>query len=107
MPTVVYVDASGARHEVRAAAGASAMRAAFVHDVTGIVADCGGAAMCATCHVYVQPDQAPLLEPMDEIEDEMLDSTVAERTPYSRLSCQIQLTDHLDGLTLHIPAEQV
>lgn len=107
MPTIVYVDPSGVRRPVEAAAGASAMRAAFVHGVDGIAAECGGAAMCATCHVYVEPDHVALLEPMDEIEDEMLDSTATERTACSRLSCQIRMTDRLDGLVLHVPAEQV
>lgn len=104
MPTIVYVDVEGERRSVEVAAGTTAMRAAFMNGVGGIVAECGGAAMCSTCHVYADDDRLP---PMDEIEDEMLDSTASPRENGSRLACQIDVTDDLDGLVLRLPAEQI
>ena len=107
MPEVRYVTAAGAEHRVTGAAGDSVMRTALDHDVPGIVGECGGACSCATCHVYVDERAVPLLPPVGELEDEMLEGTAAERRPTSRLSCQLRLTAELDGLTVEIPAEQL
>ncbi len=104
MPRVTYVEACGTRHEVEAAAGTSVMQAAIAAGVPGIVAECGGAAMCATCHAYVEP--RPSLPPVGAVEAEMLDSAAAERRPTSRLSCQIKLKPELDGLVVHLPDRQ-
>ncbi len=104
MPRVIYVEAGGGRHEVEAAAGTSVMQAAISAGVPGIVAECGGAAMCATCHVYVEP--LPGLPAIGPVEEEMLDSAAAERRPTSRLSCQIKLKADLDGLVVHLPERQ-
>jgi 2Fe-2S ferredoxin len=107
MPKVTYVSPDGAEVEVEAEAGTSVMIAAITHDVDGIVAECGGSLMCATCHVYVDEAFAERLSPMSPDEDEMLDAAASERTQRSRLSCQIVLTDELDGLVVQLPETQI
>ena len=104
MPTVTYVTPDGARDEVDLAEGSSVMRGAVRHGIEGIVAECGGNAMCATCHVYVEPSQLALLPAMSEEEDALLDGAASERRPNSRLSCQIKVTEALDGLVVRLPA---
>ena len=107
MPQITYVQADGARRTIEVAVGANVMRTAIEHDVPGIVAECGGACACATCHVYVDPQFLPQLSLMNEIEDEMLESTVSERRRESRLSCQLVMKPGLDSLVVTIPLEQV
>ncbi len=107
MPNVVFVLPDGERREVNVLKNASAMSGAVQGGVTGILAECGGACACATCHVYVDSACADLLPPMGDIEDDLLDAVAAERKPNSRLSCQIKITPELDGaLILHIPDRQ-
>ena len=106
MVTITYVHHDGSRQEVDAASGSTLMQTALEHSVSNIVAECGGSAMCATCHVYVDPTQLDRLPPMDAVEDEMLNSTAAERRPNSRLSCQLTVTPALDGLVVHVPEQQ-
>lgn len=88
------------------AKGSSVMHGATVAGLDGIVGECGGEMVCATCHVFVlsHGDDIPELSPT---EDEMLDFTVETRQPCSRLSCQIKMTDELDGLVLGLPQAQV
>ncbi|MDX3644037.1 2Fe-2S iron-sulfur cluster-binding protein [Streptomyces sp. MB09-02B] len=107
MPTVIFQLPDGTERKVVAASGTVLMQAAVSGGVEGIVAECGGNAACATCHVYVALSQAELAGPPNDVEDEMLDFTAAERRPTSRLSCQIHLSDALDGLVVHVPEEQV
>ncbi|MEU4222804.1 2Fe-2S iron-sulfur cluster-binding protein [Nonomuraea sp. NPDC026600] len=107
MPIVIFRTPDGTQRKVDAPAGSSLMQAAVSHDVAGIVAECGGNAACATCHVYVDPRQVALVGPPNDVEDEMLDFTAAERSPTSRLSCQIRVSDALDGLVVHVPEEQI
>jgi ferredoxin, 2Fe-2S len=82
--------------------GQSLMELGRAHDVRGILADCGGACACATCHVYVDPDWVERVGPPDEIEAEMLDMVSDLQKPNSRLSCQVRLTDALDGLRVTV-----
>lgn len=98
--------ADGTSFGFEAPVGVSLMQAATGAGVPGIVADCGGSAVCATCHVYVDPAWLDRLPPAQPHEQEMLDSTAAERRPGSRLSCQIQLTEDLQGLVLVVPERQ-
>ena len=91
---------------VTAKPGISLMRAAIDADLDGIAADCGGALTCATCHVHVHEPFASLLPPADAEELGMLEFTAEAAQANSRLSCQIQLTDALDGLTVDLPASQ-
>lgn len=86
--------------------GQSLMKAAVAANVPGIEADCGGLLTCGTCHVMVREPHASQLPPADADESAMLDFTAAARQPNSRLSCQIELTSALDGLTLDLPATQ-
>jgi ferredoxin, 2Fe-2S len=106
LPTIVYVQPDGSRREVEASPGTSVMRTAVLNDVPGIVAECGGSLMCATCHVYVEPGDLQRVPPRSEEEDEMLEVTEAERRDTSRLSCQLTVEDALDGFTVHVPEAQ-
>jgi 2Fe-2S ferredoxin len=93
---------------VEVGAGTSLMRAAVHNGVPGIVGECGGQAMCATCHVYVREPYLDALPEMSEDEDEMLDCTVAPRDDRrSRLGCQIVLGEDLDEIEVDVPASQV
>jgi 2Fe-2S ferredoxin len=82
------------------------MVAAVRNGIPGIIGECGGNISCATCHVYVDEDFVPLVGPPGDFEDDMLDLAVSERRTTSRLSCQISLTDALDGLVVETPKEQ-
>ena len=86
--------------------GSSVMEGAVNNGVDGIVAECGGACMCATCHVYVDEAFLDKLEPIAEDEQEMLNNTFSERKPNSRLSCQLKVTEELDGLSVKTPPAQ-
>lgn len=106
MPKIILRSPDGGKQTLDARLGASVMETAVKHGVQGIVAECGGALSCATCHVYIAEPFVGLTGPADDFEDEMLDDAAAERKPNSRLSCQIRMTDELDGLELDIAPEQ-
>ena len=106
VPTVTYVSPEGDREDVEVPAGTTVKDAAIGNGVDGIVAECGGNAMCATCHVYVDEAWIERLPERSDVEDELLDSTACERTEASRRSCQIRMTDELDGLVVQLPEEQ-
>ncbi|NOJ41937.1 2Fe-2S iron-sulfur cluster-binding protein [Bradyrhizobium australiense] len=107
MPNITFVHPDGRAQRIDASDGESAMQTATRHDVSGILAECGGNAMCATCHVYV--DEGWLARPpaMGDDEDALLDGAAAERRANSRLSCQINLAADLDGLILNLPDRQL
>ncbi|MEA2177296.1 MAG: ferredoxin, 2Fe-2S [Solirubrobacteraceae bacterium] len=107
MPAVTYIHPDGTPEQVQADVGTSVMMAAVTQDVDGIVAECGGSLMCATCHVYVDEAFADRLPEMSPDEDEMLEAAASERLPNSRLSCQLVLTDELDGLVVRLPETQI
>ncbi|WP_433606487.1 2Fe-2S iron-sulfur cluster-binding protein [Prescottella agglutinans] len=106
MPTVTYTDHDGNTRAVDGSVGDSVMEVAMRNGVAGIVAECGGSLSCATCHVFVRPDQFDGLPEMDDMEDEMLYGTAVDRRDNSRLSCQVKLTDGMD-LHVHTPETQV
>jgi ferredoxin, 2Fe-2S len=106
MPDITFVLPDGSQHGLEAPEGVSVMAAATGAGIAGIVAECGGSAMCATCHVYVDPAWVDRLPPPLANELEMLACTAAERAPNSRLSCQIKLTAALQGLVVRLPDEQ-
>jgi 2Fe-2S ferredoxin len=83
--------------------GTSMMQAAVDNNVPGIIGECGGTLSCATCHVYVDPAWTDKTGAADDFEDAMLDVAEAERSDTSRLSCQIEASDDLDGLILIVP----
>jgi 2Fe-2S ferredoxin len=105
MPKIVFIEPGGARREISAPAGITLMEAARQHGVRGVVAQCGGACACATCHVYLDPSWFAKLEPPEEMEEGMLENAWEPRDN-SRLSCQIQITADLDGLQVTVPERQ-
>ena len=106
MPTVTFILKDASRRTVETPNGESLMETATTHAVPGIDAICGGYCNCATCHVYVDDAWVDRLDPPSEDEEDMLESTAAERRPSSRLSCQIKVTAELDGLVVAMPARQ-
>lgn len=106
MPKVTYVQADGATETYDFSVGNSLMLAAQANGVDGILGECGGQAMCATCHVYVGEAYLQHLPEMSDDENEMLEEATAERRPNSRLSCQLPVTEQLDGVVLEVPEEQ-
>src|SRR3954451_24418204 len=107
MPSIHFVHPDKRSEPVAATIGDSVMQLATGHGIDGIVAECGGHAMCATCHVYVDEGWLPLLAAMSDEENELLDGVAAERRPNSRLSCQIKITPELDGLVVRLPDRQI
>ncbi|MBV9861103.1 MAG: 2Fe-2S iron-sulfur cluster binding domain-containing protein [Alphaproteobacteria bacterium] len=105
MPKVTYVEHDGTEHRLDVPVGLSVMRGAVNHNIPGIDADCGGECACATCHVYVDPAWFDKLGPQSDQEVSML-SFAALAEPNSRLSCQITMTDGLDGLVVRLPEAQ-
>jgi 2Fe-2S ferredoxin len=105
MPKIVFIEPTGARREIEAPVGVTVMEVARQHGVAGIVAQCGGACACATCHVYVAPEWLGKLEPREDMEEGMLENAWEPR-PNSRLSCQVHVTAELDGLELTVPLRQ-
>lgn len=106
MPDITFIHFDGTAQGLEAPEGASLMQAATGAGVAGIVAECGGSAMCATCHVIVDAAWADQLPPPLSNELEMLECTASERQPTSRLSCQIKLTAALHGLVVRLPERQ-
>lgn len=106
MPSVQFRCPDGSVRQLEAAAGATVMEVAVKQGVPGIVAECGGALTCSTCHVYVDPAFLAAAGEVDEMEEEMLQDTVSERRPTSRLSCQIELGGDTDGIIVEIAPEQ-
>jgi len=106
MPSIFFVSPDQDPVEVQANVGSSVMHVAQLSRVDGILGECGGAAACATCHVYVDETFVDRLPMMDIQEDEMLAFVATERRPNSRLSCQIPMTEALDGLVIHLPERQ-
>ena len=105
MPRITYIENGGVEHVVDAPSGLSVMDAARRFTIPGIDGDCGGACACATCHVYVEEGWFERLEPMDELEQAMLDFAFDVK-PNSRLSCQIRISPDLEGLVVRIPPRQ-
>jgi len=101
MPRLIFRQRDGRAVEVQAPAGNTAMEAAVDNGVPGILAECGGACACATCHAYVAEAWLSRLKPMEEMEDAMLDAAT-DRRPNSRLLCQIELGPDLDGLEITV-----
>lgn len=106
MPRVTYISHDGKTTTLDVDIGTSVMQAAVFNGVDGIVAECGGSCMCATCHVYVQDDQAAMVPAMEEDEDAMLEGSASPRRPNSRLSCQLVVSAEMDGLVVHLPETQ-
>ena len=105
MVKITFIDAQGAARSVEGEVGSTVMETAIKNGVPGIEAECGGACACSTCHVYIDEAwQAQVGEP-SPMEVDMLDFAYGVK-PNSRLSCQIKVTEELDGLTVHTPERQ-
>jgi 2Fe-2S ferredoxin len=102
---ITFIDPEGTARTVEAEAGATVMEAAIRNDIPGLVAECGGACACATCHVHVAEQWKDAAGEPSPMEEDMLDFAFDVR-PTSRLSCQIRVTPGLDGLVVHTPAKQ-
>ena len=105
MAKITYIQPDGEQTTVDAAAGVTVMEAAKLNLVPGIEAECGGACACATCHVYVADEWIEKTGKPSEMEEDMLDFAFDVRDT-SRLSCQIKVSDDLDGLTVTVPEKQ-
>ena len=101
MPTIIFIERDGEKKSVEVEPGYTVMEAAINNGVDGIVAECGGACACATCHSYIVESWLDKLPPMDDMEDSMLDAAY-EREDNSRLTCQIEVTEELDGLIVRV-----
>ena len=106
MTSITFVLLDGTTQTLDGAPGATAMQVATGAGLDGIVAECGGSAMCATCQVYVDDAWIDRVPPALGNELELLECTAAERRPGSRLSCQIKLSPELAGLVLRMPEQQ-
>ena len=105
MPKITYIEHNGKSHEVEVAKELTVMEGAVQDNIPGIDADCGGACACATCHVYVNPEWFDKLPKIENAEQDMLDMAY-EPSKFSRLTCQITVTDELDGLVVKMPLKQ-
>jgi 2Fe-2S ferredoxin len=106
MPRVTYVSSTGVSREVDVPVGMSVMAAALKNGIDGIVAECGGVCICSTCHVFVDERFFSRLPPAQDTEEAVLEIAAEERKATSRLSCQIKMTEDLDGLVVRLPARQ-
>ena len=105
MAKITYIEHSGKSHTIEVQNGLTVMEAAVQNNISGIDADCGGSMACATCHVYVDEKWFDKLPKKEEGEEDMLDMAY-EPNKFSRLSCQLIVSDELDGLTVKLPIKQ-
>ena len=106
MALVTYIEHDGVQHVIDVPNGDTVMQGATRNGVDGIVAECGGALACATCHVYVDEAWTEKVGGPSEMESQMLEFAASEARPNSRLSCQIPVTDALNGLVVRLPQAQ-
>ena len=106
MAKITYITSDAKVHEIEVQNGLTVMEGAVQNDIPGIDADCGGSMACATCHVYVKDDWYDKLDEKSEGEDDMIDQAY-EPKKNSRLSCQITVSDKIEGLVVHLPEKQV
>jgi 2Fe-2S ferredoxin len=101
MPKITIITPDEEKHEVEVENGYSVMEAAINNNIDGIVAECGGACACATCHSYIDESWIDKMPAMDDMEDSMLDAAY-DRRDNSRLTCQLEMKDEWDGLIVHV-----
>ena len=106
MPKITYIEHGGKEHKIDVSNGLTVMEGAVQNDIPGIDADCGGSMACATCHVYVKEEWFNKLPKKEDGEEDMLDMAY-EPKKNSRLSCQLMISDQLDGLVVNLPEKQV
>jgi 2Fe-2S ferredoxin len=103
VPQITYIEDNGTQHTIDVETGLSVMLGARTNNIPGIDADCGGACACATCHVYVDPAWIEKIPKREDMEEDMLDFATDPDPLVSRLSCQIKITDELEGLVVRMP----
>ena len=106
MPKITYIEHNGKIHSIEVANGLSVMEGAVQNNIPGIDADCGGSMACATCHVYVKEEWFNKLPKKEDGEEDMLDMAF-EPKKNSRLSCQLMVSEQIDGLVVNLPEKQV
>jgi len=106
MVLITYIEFSGEEHELEVSPGTSVMQGAFQNQVRGIIAECGGNMSCATCHVYVDPAWVDKVGQKSDLEQILLEE-VCDMQANSRLSCQIEVTEELDGMVVRLPEKQI
>lgn len=107
MAKITYIEHGGAVHEVEVENGLTVMEGARDNNIPGIEADCGGACACSTCHVYVDDAWVEKLPPREEMEQDMLDFAWEPDPRKSRLTCQLKVSDAIDGLVVQMPEKQI
>lgn len=107
MAKITYVEFNGTRHVVDVAPGLTVMEGARDNGIPGIEADCGGACACSTCHVYVAEEWLDRLPARDAMEEDMLDFAYQPDPKRSRLTCQLKVSEALDGLVVQMPEKQI
>ena len=105
MAKIKYIEHKGKSHTIDVANGLSVMEGAIQNNIPGIAADCGGSMACATCHVYVKEEWFDKLLKKEDGEEDMIDMAY-EPNKFSRLSCQLIVSDELDGLVVKLPIKQ-
>ena len=105
MAKITYIEHSGKSHTIEVQNGLTVMEAAVQNNISGIDADCGGSMACATCHVYVKEEWFNKLPKKEDGEEDMLDMAYEPRK-FSRLSCQLIVSDELEGLVVNLPEKQ-
>ena len=105
MPKITYIEDNGKSHTIDVSSGLSVMEGAVQNNIPGIDADCGGGMACATCHVYVKEEWFDKLPKKEDGEEDMIDMA-HEPNKFSRLSCQLTVSDELDGLIVQLPEKQ-
>ena len=105
MAKITYIEHSGKSHTIEVQNGLTVMEGAVQNNIPGIDADCGGSMACATCHVYVKEEWFNKLPKKEDGEEDMLDMAY-EPNKFSRLSCQLTISDELEGLVVNLPAKQ-
>jgi 2Fe-2S ferredoxin len=107
MPNVTYISHTGETTTIDVPMGTTVMENAVKNGIEGIVAECGGSLVCATCHVYLDPAFADAFAPVSPLEDALLDGVASARTERSRLSCQLVVTDAMEEILVSLPETQV
>ena len=105
MPKITYIENNGNPHTIEVSNGLTVMEGAVQNDIPGIDADCGGGMACPTCHAYVKEEWFDKIPTKEDVEEDMLDMAY-EPNKFSRLSCQIIVSNELDGLIVNIPTKQ-
>ena len=106
MAKIIYQNTAGEQKEVELSNGQTLMEGAVYNGITEILAECGGSCACATCHVYIDEKFLDKMGELGEYEEDMLAETASPQKSNSRLSCQVRVTDELDGLIVHLPEKQ-